>query len=335
MSGKIPYRDFSLFKTPLYTYALSFIFVAWGNSFSQVRATSIIFEALTLVGIYLLGKKLRNGTLGLVAAATYATSYFSILMNNYGKSETLFNIFLVFSIYFLVKWQQQRTMRNLSISALLLSLAFLTLPRGAAFILPAYILTLVAIGEWRNSIILLAFFGAISALLSSPFFLVAPVNFIQEVFLFNMVRAQPTTGLTQSVESLTGPADAVLSFSPALSILINRPVVLPQNPSRDPDLINYFPFRTFLLLVKNGTQPFNPFDLLRTKAVLREVQTRIQAREFSAMLSEARILVLEEPYLNIHIPEYTRTFGQVIKERCELLKTFAPNNWISVYSVKR
>lgn len=202
LNGQVPYRDFSLFKTYLYPYALSFIFLVGGEGFSQVRVASMVFEALTLIGIYLLGKEVKNNTLGLIAAAVYAASYFPIMVNNSGKAETLFNIFLVFSIYFLIKWRREKTMKSLVVSALLLSFAFLTLPRGVIFALAAFVAALVVVGEWKNSAVFLAFFCGISMLFCVPFLIVAPTNFILEVFLFNMVRVQPATGLASSVEWL-------------------------------------------------------------------------------------------------------------------------------------
>lgn len=133
------------------------------------------------------------------------------------------------------------------------------------------------------------------------------------------------------IEGQTESADSVLSFTPNLSAKISRPIVLPQNPSgSNPDLINYFPFRAFVLMMENETQPFKLENLMMIRSTLRDVQTKIQTVEFLELLSDVKILVLEEEYLATQIPKYHQTLGQIIRERCELLANF---NWISVYLV--
>jgi hypothetical protein len=85
-------------------------------------------------------------------------------------------------------------------------------------------------------------------------------------------------------------------------------------------------------MMENETQPFKLENLMMIRSTLRDVQTKIQTVEFSELLSDAKILVLEEEYLATQIPKYNQTLGQIIRERCELLASF---NWISVYLVTR
>jgi len=149
--------------------------------------------------------------------------------------------------------------------------------------------------------------------------------------IFWRTRMADMDAIVNLIEEQTNPEDAVLSFTPNLSSKINRPIVFPQNPSgSNPDLINYFPFRTFVLMMENETQPFKLTNLLTIQSTLRDMQTKIQTVEFSELLSNVKILVLEEDYLATQIPKYDQTFGQIIQERCELLASF---NWISVYLV--
>jgi len=150
---------------------------------------------------------------------------------------------------------------------------------------------------------------------------------------FWRTRMADMDAVVNLIEEQTDPEDAVLSFTPNLSAKINRPIVLPQNPSgSNPDLINYFPFRAFVLMMENETQPFKLTNLLTIRSTLRDVQAKIQTVEFSELLSDAKILVLEEDYLATQIPMYNQTLGQIIRERGELLASF---NWISVYLVTR
>ena len=483
--GKIPYRDFSLFKTPLYMYVVSMFFSVFGVGFEQILALNIFINAVTIVGIYLFGREVKNPTVGLVASAFYALSYFSVLIHVAGKTEPLFNLLLVYAILFLVKPRPREPLKSIA-SPLLLALAFYNLPRASIPALGGIALTLLTTSTLRRTLRYLGLFTIFATAMSAPFLILAPTEFFYNVFLFNTLRGfQNTPGVTASIQWLlergsltlftfgtlglllttlhawnrlpkplhplaphlqknhatllaslfllfwiflalpqfaypymiypiwpllatgaallitplikhvlnitfhgsssqirtylpllilllltasviafdvtstmrdvnvniifwrtrmadmdaivnlieeqTNPEDAVLSFTPSLSSKINRPIVFPQNPSgSNPDLINYFPFRTFVLMMENETQPFKLTNLLTIRSTLRDMQTKIQTVEFSELLSDVKILVLEEDYLSTQIPKYDQTFGQIIQERCELLASFS---WISVYLV--
>ena len=483
--GKIPYRDFSLFKTPLYMYVVSMFFSVFGVGFEQILALNIFINAVTIVGIYLFGREVKNPTVGLVASAFYALSYFSVLIHVAGKTEPLFNLLLVYAILFLVKPRPREPLKSIA-SPLLLALAFYNLPRASIPALGGIALTLLTTSTLRRTLRYLGLFTIFATAMSAPFLILAPTEFFYNVFLFNTLRGfQNTPGVTASIQWLlergsltlftfgtlglllttlhawnrlpkplhplaphlqknhatllaslfllfwiflalpqfaypymiypiwpllatgaallitplikhvlnitfhgsssqirtylpllilllltasviafdvtstmrdvnvniifwrtrmadmdaivnlieeqTNPEDAVLSFTPNLSSKINRPIVFPQNPSgSNPDLINYFPFRTFVLMMENETQPFKLTNLLTIRSTLRDMQTKIQTVEFSELLSDVKILVLEEDYLSTQIPKYDQTFGQIIQERCELLASFS---WISVYLV--
>ena len=483
--GKIPYRDFSLFKTPLYMYVVSMFFSVFGVGFEQILALNIFINAVTIVGIYLFGREVKNPTVGLVASAFYALSYFSVLIHVAGKTEPLFNLLLVYAILFLVKPRPREPLKSIA-SPLLLALAFYNLPRASIPALGGIALTLLTTSTLRRTLRYLGLFTIFATAMSAPFLILAPTEFFYNVFLFNTLRGfQNTPGVSASIQWLlergsltlftfgtlglllttlhawnrlpkplhplaphlqknhatllaslfllfwiflalpqfaypymiypiwpllatgaallitplikhvlnitfhgssshvrtylpllilllltasviafdvtstmrdvnvniifwrtrmadmdaivnlieeqTNPEDAVLSFTPNLSSKINRPIVFPQNPSgSNPDLINYFPFRTFVLMMENETQPFKLTNLLTIRSTLRDMQTKIQTVEFSELLSNVKILVLEEDYLATQIPKYDQTFGQIIQERCELLASF---NWISVYLV--
>ncbi len=483
--GKIPYQDFSLFKTPLYMYVVSMFFSVFGVGFEQILALNIFINAITIVGIYLFGREVKNPTVGLVASAFYALSYFSVLIHVAGKTEPLFNLLLVYAILFLVKPRPREPLKSIA-SPLLLALAFYNLPRASIPALGGIALTLLTTSTLRRTLRYLGLFTIFATAMSAPFLILAPTEFFYNVFLFNTLRGfQNTPGVSASIQWLlergsltlftfgtlglllttlhawnrlpkplhplaphlqknhatllaslfllfwiflalpqfaypymiypiwpllatgaallitplikhvlnitfhgsssqvrtylpllilllltasviafdvtstmrdvnvniifwrtrmadmdaivnlieeqTNPEDAVLSFTPNLSSKINRPIVFPQNPSgNNPDLINYFPFRTFVLMMENETQPLKLTNLLKIRSTLRDMQTKIQTVEFSELLSNVKILVLEEDYLATQIPKYDQTFGQIIQERCELLASFS---WISVYLV--
>jgi hypothetical protein len=488
--GSVPYIDFTLFKTPLYPYLLAFIFLVTGVGFPQILMTNVSIGVLTLVGIYLLGKELHTTATGVLSALVYAAVYFSIYLHTIGKTEPLFNLLLVYAILFHVKPRPREPLRSTA-SPLLLALAFYTLPRATIPALGGIALTLLTTATLRRALRYLGLFTLFATALSAPFLLLAPTEFLYNVFLFNTLRGfQNTPGVAASIQWLlergsltlftfgtlglllttlhawnrlpkplhpltprlhksyatllaslfllfwvflalpqfaypymiypvwpllaTGAAllitplipihvteiveesksllrqrslrrmapvlltllflttvvvdsgamvlasvsdytwsrdrengldevasfiqgnlegdDLVLSFDPGLSIRFVDRLVLPPDPDGGSlDLINYFPYKAFSLMMENNTS-LNPVSLLAMRKELEEVQIRIQAKEFSALLSRAAILVFNgEAFLETYFPDYEITLKKVIAERCRLLQTFGT---MSVYRVE-
>ena len=487
--GKIPYRDFSLFKTPLYMYVVSMFFSVFGVGFEQILALNIFINAVTIVGIYLFGREVKNPTVGLVASAFYALSYFSVLIHVAGKTEPLFNLLLVYAILFLVKPRPREPLRSIA-SPLLLALAFYNLPRASIPALGGIALTLLTTSTLRRTLRYLGLFTIFATSMSAPFLILAPTEFFYNVFLFNTLRGfQNTPGVSASIQWLlergsltlftfgtlglilttlhawnrlpkplhplaphlqknhatllaslfllfwiflalpqfaypymiypiwpllaTGAAllitplikhvgkiveesksllrkrsikhmapvlltllliatvavdsgsmvltsvldykwstdrengldevslfiqanlekdDLVLSFDPSLSVrFIDRLVLPPDLVGGSLDLVNYFPYKAFSLMMENSTD-FNPANLLAMRKELEGVQIRIQSKEFSALLSQATILVFNgEAFLETYFPDYEGTLKKVIAERCRLLQTFGT---MSVYRVE-
>jgi len=485
--GEIPYRDFSLFKTPLYFYVVSFVFAICGEGFNQVLGLNILIGVITILGIDQLGQKIKNRFVGILAATFYALSYYTVWMHTAGKTETLFNLLLVFAILTLIKAKFQKK-SSIFVSAFLLSLAFFDLPRASIPVLLGVVLTMFFTSGSRKTALYFSLFLAIITVLNAPFLLIAPDKFILNVIVFNTKRGfQNTQGTVESViwllkngslalfmlgslgllfpfldslkripnylqrfspgikkeytilllsiftqfwlffslpnfafsymcypvwpllalgssivistissqiknssinckkkdslknitilvtifivilpmiydvastaynadleiewwqnrsssigeilvfmDEQTEKYDSVLCFTPSISVLIHRETVLPKNPSKNPDLINYFPFNALILTAEKITQPSNPVNLIFLEADLREIQIQTQAEAFTAMLNQTKILILEESVLLEHIPEYNQTLGKIIDEKCELLKTFSPDDWISIYRV--
>ena len=487
--GSVPYIDFTLFKTPLYPYLLALVFLTTGVGFSQILITNVFIGALTLVGIYLLGRKLHTASTGILAALAYSGVYFSIYLHTIGKTEPLFNLLLVYAILFLVKPRPREPLKSIA-SPLLLALAFYNLPRASIPALGGIALTLLTTSTLRRTLHYLGLFTIFATAMSAPFLILAPTEFFYNVFLFNTLRGfQNTPGVSASIQWLlergsltlftfgtlglilttlhawnrlpkplhplaphlqknhatllaslfllfwiflalpqfaypymiypiwpllaTGAAllitplikhvskiveesksllrkrsikhmapvlltllliatvavdsgsmvltsvldykwstdrengldevslfiqanlekdDLVLSFDPSLSVrFIDRLVLPPDLVGGSLDLVNYFPYKAFSLMMENSTD-FNPANLLAMRKELEGVQIRIQSKEFSALLSQATILVFNgEAFLETYFPDYEGTLKRVIAERCRLLQTFGT---MSVYRVE-
>jgi 4-amino-4-deoxy-L-arabinose transferase-like glycosyltransferase len=489
--GAVPYTDFTLFKTPLYPYLLALVFLVAGPGFPQILMTNVAIGVLTLVGLYRLGKALHTPATGVLAALVYAAAYFSVYLHAIGKTEPLFNLLLVYALLALVTPPPTgRRLHGLA-SPLLLALAFFTLPRASLPALGGIVLTLLTTAPRRHALRYLGLFTLFAAALSAPFLLLAPTEFLYNVFLFNALRGfQSTPGVAASIQWLlergsltlfafgtlglllaalhawhrlptplrplaprlhpqhatllvslfllfwailalpqfaypymiypvwpllaTGAAlliapllpipltaivgqgqvvrrqrsvqrvapvllillflativvdsgamvltsvmdqawsrdretglaevadfihrnlegaDLVLSFDPGLSIrFLDRLVLPPDHEGGSLDLINYFPYRAFSLLMANNTD-LNPVRLWALRDELEATQRRIQAHEFSALLSQATILVFDgEAFLSTYFPDVEGTLKPVIAARCRLLQTFGT---MTVYRVE-
>jgi hypothetical protein len=223
--GKLPYRDFSLFKTPLYMYVVALWFAAWGVGFDQILALNLVLNAVTLVGIYLLGREVKSPAVGLAAAALYALSYFSVLTHVAGKTEPLFNLLLVYALLALVTPPPPgRRLHGLA-SPLLLALAFFTLPRASLPALGGIVLTLLTTAPrrpaLRPALRYLGLFTLFAAALSAPFLLLAPTEFLYNVFLFNALRGfQSTPGVAASIQWLLERGSLTLFAFGTLGLLL-------------------------------------------------------------------------------------------------------------------
>ena len=218
--GKIPYRDFSLFKTPLYMYVVSLFFSVFGVGFDQILALNIVINAVTIVGIYLLGREVKNPTAGLVASALYSLSYFSVITHVAGKTEPLFNLLLVYAILFHVKPRPREPLRSTA-SPLLLALAFYNLPRATIPALGGIALTLLTTSNLRRALRYLGLFTLFATALSAPFLLLAPTEFFYNVFLFNTLRGfQNTPGVAASIQWLLERGSLTLFTFGTLGLLL-------------------------------------------------------------------------------------------------------------------
>lgn len=71
----------------LYPYVITFIFWIGGNSIGDVRLASVVFGLLTVVAVYLLGRRAGGPPLGLCAAAFCAVAQWAIDFSRFGVAQ--------------------------------------------------------------------------------------------------------------------------------------------------------------------------------------------------------------------------------------------------------
>jgi len=92
--GFMPVRDFYFTHIVLFPYVLSLFYSLFSPGIFVARAASALFNVSILFFVYLIGARLYNARVGLVAAFFYAFSSYSIWAGRYAVMENL-QVFLV------------------------------------------------------------------------------------------------------------------------------------------------------------------------------------------------------------------------------------------------
>lgn len=134
---------------PLYYFFLHYWIEAFGDSTFAVRSLTVVFASATLVGLYLLGTKLYDDRVGLLAALLYGLSTFYIHFGRVARMYSLLTLLTVLSWYAFVRLGRGRT-RD-SVYYLLLSGMLVYTHVYALFVVLAQN-AYVALSETRNGV---------------------------------------------------------------------------------------------------------------------------------------------------------------------------------------
>jgi hypothetical protein len=167
MAGQIPYGDFPVNKPPLYLYLLYGIGTLLGPGEIQFRAFFSIMDALITIFIFYICLFVHDKKFGLKASIAYALCPLSLIaIGLSGHYEPVVIIFLLFSIYSLIK---ERT----NLSAISLGMAF-ALKIFPIVLLPFF---LWKTKVWKDRIFFVILFLIPFALSILPILLISPDAF--------------------------------------------------------------------------------------------------------------------------------------------------------------
>ena len=97
------------FSPPLYFVILHYWIALFGTSEVAVRSLSVLFGVLAIPVIYVLGRRLFNDEVGLVAALILAFSAFNIWYSQETRMYSLMVLVALLSMYFFVRFLQRNT----------------------------------------------------------------------------------------------------------------------------------------------------------------------------------------------------------------------------------
>ncbi|MFH1210170.1 MAG: glycosyltransferase family 39 protein [archaeon] len=128
-------------EDPLWFYLTDIGYKIFGVNLLTSRLLSIIFGALSIIIIYLLGKEMFNEKIGLISSFLLTFSSFHILITQ-AEMDVPMTFFIMLSLYFLVKFFKDAKSLNYILSIILLIIAILMKTIAAVFI-PAYVIFII------------------------------------------------------------------------------------------------------------------------------------------------------------------------------------------------
>jgi len=143
--GYWPYQDFNFAHPPLYELLLAGVYKIFGYSFFYGRYLSVALAIISIVLIYLVGKKIYSPKVGLVASALFAVSPDMVYFGRRVVQESLGIFLLLAAVYFAVNYIQTKKGKQALLCGLFLGLTvatkFIFIPAVVAVILATAIIS--------------------------------------------------------------------------------------------------------------------------------------------------------------------------------------------------
>lgn len=127
LSGNI-LGDTTYFRAPFYIFYLAAIYKIFGISLWAVRLFGIIPGIIAVYFTYLLGKRVFHKEVGYIAAALHAIYPIMYYFESELLLDPLFMLLMEISIYYFIKWWDEKSWAAIGISGLFMSLAAITRP---------------------------------------------------------------------------------------------------------------------------------------------------------------------------------------------------------------
>ena len=158
-------KNFSIgdFHPPLYYWFLSIWTKIFGSSVVLLRLSSVLFSLITIYVIYLIGKKIKNKNVGILAALFLAVNPLFVYFSQELRMYSMATMWLMVGLYFwiIIKSKKYRVI-DLIIFNLMMALAFGTF-YGSIFLIASFAIYFLIKKEWK--LFLLTNIGILIAIL--------------------------------------------------------------------------------------------------------------------------------------------------------------------------
>jgi len=210
LQGFLPYRDFFATLPPAAIYLLAGVLrlvnVTWGSAVGLMatRYASVIYGLATVAVIYLVGCQLAGRRVGLLAAGLLALDGMVVGMDRRAMLEPPLNLFSALAVLaYLSVFEgasgDRRGQRVAVLAGLLSAVAALSKTPGFVAVVALITVSLLR-RRLREAVIIAVSFAFGWTLLSGPFLLLCPDDFLKQVYFFQLLR--PADGIIRRVARL-------------------------------------------------------------------------------------------------------------------------------------
>jgi len=144
-------KNFSIgdFHPPFYYWFLNVWIKIGGNNVIWLRLSSILFSIVTIYFIYLIGKKIKNKKIGILAALFLAVNPLFIYYSQELRMYSMVTMWLIIGFYFFIKIKNKKyKIIDLIIFNLMMALSFGTF-YGSIFLIASFAIYFLIKKEWK------------------------------------------------------------------------------------------------------------------------------------------------------------------------------------------
>lgn len=202
-------------KQPLFIWIAMIPVKLLNDSLLAVRLLSVLYGLVSIIGIYFLGRVLKNSLTGLIAASLFLTSPFFFVYNRLAIYESLISMISIYSVLFTVLLVKKPRVDLSLLLGFTIGLGLLTKSSANFFI---YLLPFSLLLQIRNkfSFNKTTVFKLIGLFLLSTFIAYSMFNSLRLFPLFNMIDEKNHTFILTNKEFIQNPFYLVFGNTPAL-----------------------------------------------------------------------------------------------------------------------
>lgn len=144
-------KNFSIgdFHPPIFYWFLDLWAKFFGNHVIMLRLSSVLFSLITIYFVYLIGKKIKNKKIGILAALFLAINPLFVYYSQELRMYSMATMWLIIGFYYFVKIKSEKYLkRDLVIFNLMMALAFGTF-YGSIFLIASFAIYFLIKKEWK------------------------------------------------------------------------------------------------------------------------------------------------------------------------------------------
>ena len=161
-------------------------FATYENIFYVGRMISIFSELMTIIVVFLIGRKIINMSVGIFASFFYAVSVLPIQTSHYYTVDTLLTLLILLTLFYLIKNADNPTYKSSVFAGIFLGLGLATKISAGTLIIPIF--ALLFLTRVYKKIALLLTVGCITFFIFQPYALIDFTEFMKQ----NMLQYEMT-----------------------------------------------------------------------------------------------------------------------------------------------